>query len=223
MMIRVFGINVEGQDLTEQRWSRYCTRERMEKALGMHEERSRQLCLGAEVLLNRSLEAVGAEVPLPASYRRNEHGKPYLYPPKGLYVNWSHSGTWAVCALSDAEVGIDLQHTGKTPRESLVQKVLRPEERLFYERAPDEQRQGLFYRYWTVKESFLKALGTGFHTSLDTFYVRMGGKAPEIVRRDAGETYTCRILEFPDAEYAAAVCAKGLHEELPGKIPVELL
>lgn len=222
-MIRVFGMNVEGKDFTAKEWSHYYSKERIKKEMKLRGACEKKLCLGAEVLLNRGLEAIGAHVSLPAAYKRNAHGKPYLYPPQGLFMNWSHSGTCVVCALSDADVGVDLQHTGKVPKEALVQKVLRPEERIFYDRVLTEQKQRLFYQYWTVKESFLKALGTGFHTSLDTFYVQMEEAYPRIVQKDAKGAYTCRLLEFPDAEYAAAVCIEGAHEELPEKIPVEFL
>lgn len=218
-------MNVEGLELTESILSRYCSRERRQRAEHLRTEMSRRLCLGAEILLNRSLETVGSRIPLPAAYERNEYGKPWLLPPTDLHVNWSHSGTWVLCAVSDAEVGIDLQSMEKDPGDSLLGRLLQPEERKYYDGASETRKKRLFYEYWAVKESYLKALGTGFHTPLDTFYVRMEGegKHPGIVRRDAEEPCVCRLLEAPDRAYAAAVCVLGAQEEMAEEIPVEIL
>lgn len=223
MMIRVFAMDVQGRDFLGEQWSRYLSGERRDAASKMRQEESRRLFLGAEILLNRSLEEMRVPVSFPAAYRRNEHGKPYLLSPKGLYVNWSHSGTCVLCALSDHEVGVDLQYIGKEPKDSLVRRVLQPEERPRYDGAEEGQKRRLFYEYWTVKESFLKAMGTGFYTSLDTFWVRMEGRCPEIVRRNAGLPYTCRILDFSGGDYAAAVCVEGMHSDMEECIPIEYI
>lgn len=209
MMIRIFAMKAAGQDFTAARWNRYLSEERRAEAEKRKNEKERQLFLAAEVLLNLSLEHAGADNILPAAYRRNSYGKPYLLQNQEIKVNWSHSGAYAVCALADCEVGIDLQDMGKMPKEALVRRFLQPEERIFYENAPEEQKKLLFYQFWTVKESFLKAAGTGFHTPLDSFYVRMSGAEPKIVQRESGRNYGCRLLDFEDKNYAAAVCCES--------------
>lgn len=207
-MIRIFAMKASDQDFSLPRWGKYLSEKRREEALRRKNDGERQLYLAAEALLNRGLEAVDAGIDLPVRYERNEHGKPFLSPANGLYVNWSHSGEYAVCAVSDREVGIDLQRMDREPAVSLVKRTLQPEERRCYEDAPEQERTRLFYRYWTVKESYLKALGTGFSASLDTFYVEMDKEAPKIVQRQAGQSYACRMLAFADDLYAAAVCCE---------------
>ena len=110
----------------------------------------------AELLLNRSLEQC-TDVQTPARYHRNEHGKPYLTETPEIYVNWSHSRDYVICAISDQEVGIDLQKMDREPKENLIRKALTEEEQEFYRSVPKPERQKLFYQYWSVKESFLKA------------------------------------------------------------------
>lgn len=202
-------MKASGQDFTDVRWTRYLSDERRAEAEKRKNERDRELFLAAEILLNRSLERLNVEIPIPAAYRRNPYGKPYLDLTEKFCANWSHSGEYVICAVSDGEIGIDLQYAGREPKESLIRKVLQPEELLYYETVPAEERTGLFYQYWTVKESYLKAIGTGFHTSLDTFYVRMGGEMPEIIQRKGGGKYACRLLDFADQEYAVSVCREG--------------
>jgi 4'-phosphopantetheinyl transferase len=223
MMLRIFAMNVTGEDFTAERWKSCLSESRRNEAKKMRREKDRQLFLGAEALLNRSLKLVDAPVSLPAVYTRNRYGKPYLDKTSGIYVNWSHSGSFAICALSDREVGIDLQNTFKTPKSALVRRVLQPEEQIYYDQTPKEQRRQLFYSYWTVKESFLKALGTGFGTPIDNFYVRMEGPYPEVIQREGRDVYACRLLDFKEKDYMAAVCVKGENPEAKMRPEVEII
>ena len=79
------------------RWCKaYLSETRKQEAKKRKSDRDRRLFLAAEVLLNRSLEAVKANIMLPAAYTRNPYGKPYLLPTAELYVNWSHSGKYVL-------------------------------------------------------------------------------------------------------------------------------
>lgn len=208
MRTRIYAMNTVGNDYMDKCYAPYLTKSRRKEALKRQKPRDRQLYLAAEVLLNRALERSEADMALPAVYSRNPYGKPYLPSHTGIYINWSHSGTWVICAISDHEVGIDLQNSRREPKEAMVRRMLQPEELSFYERVPGEQRKLLFYQYWTIKESFLKAAGTGFHMPLDTFYVDMEGDFPQIVQRSGGKSFTCRLLDFADMDYTAALCMK---------------
>lgn len=146
----------------------------------------------------------------PVNFERNAHGKPFLVPPnERLYVNWSHSGEYVLCAVADRETGVDLQETSKEPRENLVRRVLQPCEKVYYEAREPKDRQRLFYQYWTLKESFLKVLGTGFQTPLWDFYIEINDSEPEIVQRINEKQYQCRLLDFADSAYVAAICCEG--------------
>ena len=208
----VYAMNITGRDYMDEAYVPYLTETRRAEAQKRRKSRDRQLCLAAEVLLNLSLELTGIDIPLPAVYHRNSYGKPYLSQHKGIYVNWSHSGDWVICAISNREVGIDLQDIRREPGEALIRRMLQPEELSYYEKASKEQKKRLFYQYWTIKESYLKAVGTGFHMPLDTFYVRMENEDPQIVQRTGEKSYICRLLDFADAGYTAALCVA---EETP--------
>lgn len=151
-MIRVFTMKAVGKDFLAASWSPYLTEERKKLADRKKGERERQLFLGAEVLLNISLQQVDARIPVRRNIREMTR-EPYLEDRQGIYVNWSHSGDYVICAVADREVGIDLQYAGKEPKESLVRKLLQPDELHFYENVPESERQRLFYEYWAVKES----------------------------------------------------------------------
>lgn len=212
-------MKASGQNFADARWNRYLSEERRTEAKKRKNEKERQLFLAAETLLNLGLEHAGIDVPLPAKYGRNPHGKPSLLPQGKAEVNWSHSGEYVICAVADCAVGIDLQDAGKEPKEALVKRLLQPKERIFYENVPAKEKKQLFYQYWTLKESFLKTLGTGFYTSLDTFYISMEKETPQIVQKVNNRSYGCRILNFADRNYEAAVCWESDQE--PGPIEIE--
>ncbi len=168
----------------------------------------------AEKLLNRSLErCIGLKTPV--HYHRNKHGKPYLTERSDIYVNWSHSGDYVVCVVSDREVGIDLQKMDREPGENLFRKALTETERKSCEGMISEDRKRRFYEYWSIKESFLKALGTGFHISLSRFEVMFLEGVPVIEQQVNDKNYACRLLSFREPGYAAAICVEdySLKEE----------
>lgn len=208
-MLRVFALKAGEHDFLEEAWKPYLSEGRKQEAARWRGESARRLFLGAEALLNRSLELVRPGIGLPVPYRRNEYGKPYLLSAADLYVNWSHSGEYALCAVADQETGVDLQYMGAALKTSLIRRALQPEELVSYEEEPEDGKRKRFYEYWTVKESYLKAVGTGFCMPLGQFYVCMDRQRPRIVQRAAEEFYGCRLLEFADRDYAAAVCCKG--------------
>lgn len=215
-MIRVFCMNVNGKDFLDSAWTPYLSEERKKAAAQRRQADARQQYLGAEALVNRALEIVGADVGLPAHFVRTPYGKPYLDTQCGLFVNWSHSGAYAVCAISDLDVGIDIQEMSKTPGERLIRRILRPSEYKEWEQEPREKQTETFYRYWAAKESFLKMKGTGFYAPLDSFAVQLRGDRAYVLELEGKEQYVCRLLPFKDPGYLAAVC--GVDKETVPKI-----
>ena len=119
-MIRVFTMKAVGKDFLAASWSPYLTEERKKLADRKKGERERQLFLGAEVLLNLSLQQVDARIPIPAKYKRNEHGKPYLEDRQGIYVRLD--GTALLHASPGAESAVGIQ---KLPVADLFHSLLR--------------------------------------------------------------------------------------------------
>lgn len=82
-------------------------------------------------------------------------GKPFLTNTKDVYFNISHCDGWVVCAISNQEVGIDIERVGYMS-DAMVKKALSENEAQLID-------QNLFYRFWTLKESYLKWCGQGFY------------------------------------------------------------
>ena len=95
--------------------------------------------------------------------RYNEHGKPFLE--HGPFFSVSHSRRYSVLAVSDNEIGIDIE-MHESPRESLMKRCFTEEEQNFAKLSTEN-----FLRIWTAKEAALKFLGTGFSFAPKSFSV----------------------------------------------------
>ncbi len=92
------------------------------------------------------------------------HGKPRLSDIPQIHFNISHSGAYAVCALSKVPCGIDIQEKKDLKNQRIFEKILSEKERKEVLSAVD--KTAAFYKYWTRKESFLKLTGRGITVDL---------------------------------------------------------
>ncbi len=110
---------------------------------------------------------------------RGEHGKPYFAnkdETPSLNFNISHQGNYAVLAgeVGDVAVGVDVMtvdyKTGNSLLEflRLMQKQFSEDEWKIMEKCnySDRETCRTFYRLWCLKESYLKATGSGLTESL---------------------------------------------------------
>ncbi len=100
---------------------------------------------------------------------QDKNGKPFYYAPSGIHFNISHSGDWSVCALSELPIGIDIEMV--QPIDLSIAKDCFTENE--FERmtgfADKNEQLDYFYTIWTIKESYLKAIGSGFSKAPDSF------------------------------------------------------
>jgi 4'-phosphopantetheinyl transferase len=99
---------------------------------------------------------------------RKSKGKPFSMDDQELYFNISHSGKFVVFAFSrDGEVGIDIERIRSIPDlEEMIARNFTAREIRFITAKPEE-RMSRFFRCWTLKESYLKAIGEGMRLSPD--------------------------------------------------------
>lgn len=82
----------------------------------------------------------------------NENGKPTL---DFCFFSISHSGDFAVCAVSDFPVGADIERIGRFKRREKYMLFTQRESEFVNERDCDNR----FYTIWTRKEAYIKAKG----------------------------------------------------------------
>ena len=117
-----------------------------------------RLLLGAYLGMNANKLKIG----------RQAKGKPISSDDPDIHFNISNSGKMAVYAFSrDSEVGIDLEHIRQIPDlDEMITKNFSTNERK-YINASEKDRNSRFFRFWTIKESYLKAIGEGMRLAPD--------------------------------------------------------
>ena len=136
---------------------------RRERILSIRFQEDKLLHLGAGLLAAHALRKAGAS-DLTQDYHENQ--KPFLAAHPGIHFNLSHSGTLAVCAVSDAPVGVDVERE-RAVNWSLARRFFHPAELAWLERSADPDRD--FTRLWTRKESYIKMTGKGLAQPLSSF------------------------------------------------------
>ena len=81
--------------------------ERRERINTAKRSETKAQLLGAELIRNAALlKATGR---CDYAFSKGEFGKPYITDAENVFFNVSHSGKFVVCAVSDAEVGCDIE------------------------------------------------------------------------------------------------------------------
>lgn len=135
-----------------------------------------------------------------------EKGKPHIENLDEVHFNISHSGHYVVCAVATTEIGIDIER---------IRKVnLRIAERFFsaseikdlmnYE---EQDRMQYFITLWTIKESFLKAIGRGLTQHLNSFTIIKKDNAYYLTGNKEAEKYSIGLHKISD-NYLMAVCSQ---------------
>ena len=132
--------------------------------------------LAAELLLHRALRDWGVQPPYEPEQAPG--GKPQL--PGGPKFSLSHSGDYALCAVSEANVGCDIEQIHPV-RHALAERFFCPEEAAEIAAAGSEEARTLrFFRLWTLKESYEKAIGLGLGLPMNAFRLQLE-PAPALV------------------------------------------
>ena len=110
----------------------------------------------AQVLLQHAL-GDGFGLPGP-DLVHDSCGRPAVAAHPEVHVSVSHCEGAVLVAASSARIGVDVEWLRPLDRFALA-RMLNPAEIDRVLRSPDPDRE--FFRYWTLKESYLKAVGTG--------------------------------------------------------------
>jgi 4'-phosphopantetheinyl transferase len=177
-----------------------------------HEDRIRSI--GTRAALRRILASRLMVSPNRLRFVTNCHGKLRLQDELGIEFNVSHSGSFAMIALSLAQqagvsseqVGVDIERY----RDSIDVKSLAA-----YVFSPLERQSGFstnedFIRRWVAKESVLKALGVGISEHLQDISVLPGKESSYRIFHNQPEwvdIHACSI-DAPNG-YAAALAMKS--------------
>jgi 4'-phosphopantetheinyl transferase len=157
------------------------------------ERHARAFVLGRAAL--RALLASYLEVaPAEVGFVYGPHGKPALAQNQDaervLQFNVSNSGDLAAYVFtSGCEIGVDVEKHRKLHNfEDIAQRFFSPAETAELLELPATERTAAFFRCWSRKEAYIKALGGGLSIPLDSFQVTLRPSvAPRMVTLGGSE------------------------------------
>lgn len=158
---------------------------RREKVSRLIRIEDQALSLGAGLLLRcAGIERISID----------ENGKPRS---PGICFNLSHSGRYALLALSDTETGCDCERKGQITLQ-LAERFFHPGEAGRVRRDASEAD-----RLWVLKESYIKCTGLGLaRQPLDSFEIDTDA--------DPVRLGDCLFFEYDEPEgYRCAVCVRS--------------
>jgi 4'-phosphopantetheinyl transferase len=133
----------------------------------------RRQCLISRMLVRTVLSSYTSHDPAVWRFVENGYGKPAIAHPEDcpLRFNLSHTTGLVVCAVSRSyEVGVDAEDCQRRlADESIAQHYFAPEEVASLEATLPDERPQRFLEFWTLKEAFLKAHGSGLSIPLKDF------------------------------------------------------
>jgi 4'-phosphopantetheinyl transferase len=134
-----------------------------------------------------------------------EKGKPYIGNLNDVHFNISHSGHYVVCAVAPTEIGIDVERIRKVNLR-IAERFFSPSEIHDLMACEEELRMQYFITLWTIKESYLKAIGRGLTQHLNSFTIVKNGESYLLTGNKEAETYGIENQQL-DPEYMMSVCA----------------
>ena len=188
-------------------------------------DRHRRRYTVAQAHLRRVLGQLTGIAPEDVRFHYEDKGKPFL--PGGPSFNQSHSEDRIMIAVAaSGRLGVDIEEIRRVRLMlGIADKNFARDEAARLHAVPPDQRQRLFFRIWTRKEAFLKALGFGLTHPLRSFSVdpapgaAQGLLAVEDLPEDPTRWYIGGVRCREGAEAALALDQAGVEIEPLGYDP----
>lgn len=204
-MIQVFVCPIESiEERLFHQLLRFLPKERQHRILRFYHNDDRLRCMIGGLLAQMQLAKQLQCEPTALNYQANKFGK-YELTNQKLHFNLSHAGKYVICAISDQLVGVDIEEKKSRDFSSFQSVWTEREKNLFQvDRLED------FYYLWTAKESYVKWLGTGLATDLNTVDIDPDGIVYHNGKKVSVRVQTIHI----DSQYQCAVCSECRVEQL---------
>lgn len=133
----------------------------------------------------------------------NDWGKPSMKNYPDIFYNISHCRNYVACVISDTHiVGVDVEDI-RDFSPYAARKVCTKKEIDSIKKSPNQNRE--FFRYWTLKESYIKGIGMGLSYSMKKANFNIRSK--EAIKTNLTD---CNFLLLENHDYVTSVCYKKL-------------
>ncbi len=168
--------------------------------------------IAAHALLRRALSRYGEIGPSEWRFDTNRFGKPSVVaeqagePP--LAFNLSHTRGFVACAIMrGASVGIDVERCERgTAGSEIASRYFAASEIRHLQACLPDQYPTRFIEFWVLKESYIKAVGSGLSLNLHSFSFDFQGESGlRFIPHDAESGWQFFLMALPDLRLAIAV------------------
>src|SRR5689334_7179358 len=185
--VHVWRIVLNQDDEKLDRFRRTLEASELERARRFHFDVHRRHFIVARGFLRSVVARYLGSQPGALRFEYGAYGKPALESGHTLRFNLSHSNEVALLAVTlDAELGVDVEHIrADFASEDIARRYFSRAEVEVFNSLPPEERVEAFFRCWTRKEAYIKAIGKGFSHALDAFDVTLApGVEPVLLRAE---------------------------------------
>lgn len=176
---------------------------------------------------------LGEEVVAPNEIRFAEavHGKPYVITPDAAKqpFNIAHTDGMVMCGVGQNHhelVGVDVERLGRQTDPAIAERFFSvPEIDYLRTKRDTAEYRNAFLKVWTLKESFIKAIGTGLQTPLADFaFVDVDTDEPkiEMLNPKLESDLNWHFFSFhPKAGFVAAVAVACRNDQPQIKLDIK--
>lgn len=171
--------------------------------------------LASQSILRDVLARFIDQSPESFEYGFGHHKKPYLID-SAVQFNMTHSQDVALYAVTlNHDIGVDIEKIKSSKYEAdIVKSNFSANEFQQYSSVTDEQQQRIaFYRGWTRKEAYTKAIGMGLYQPLDQFSVNMLSNDEPGLLEIAGSQEAAKSWRLPcfliDTDFIGAIAIQA--------------
>lgn len=182
----------------------------------------RQEYLVSRALLRNALSHYAHLPPEAWRFSSNRFGKPQLTAQASdaapLQFNVAHTHGLSICAVSStASVGVDIEHhTDNAGLLAVADDYFSPAEVAELRALPAAEQAAGFFRYWTLKEAFIKAKGEGLSIPLDSFSFSVNGDGlefhPPVDAAASRENWFFELMCLSDSYTAALAVSQPVSQ-----------
>lgn len=210
--VHVWRISLDQPFESDQHFRRMLEPDEINRASRFHFEKHRNHFIVARGFL-RSVVARYLEMrPEALRFSYGAYGKPALASEHLLRFNLSHSHEVALLAVTlDAELGVDVEHIrADFASEEIARRFFSRAEVEVFNALPQEEQVAAFFRCWTRKEAYIKAIGKGLSQALDAFDVTLAPDAAPALLRASDDDASRWLLRNVDVGegYAGALAVE---------------
>nr|WP_170950088.1 MULTISPECIES: 4'-phosphopantetheinyl transferase superfamily protein [Bacillus cereus group] len=150
-------------------------------------------------------------------FKYNEYGKPFVENFSDFHFNLSHSGEWVVCTTANFNVGIDIEKVSEIEALKLAKEFFSADEFYDISNMNSDEQINYFYDLWTLKESYIKTIGKGLYTQLNSFSIKKESRAL-ILYKNIPKNFYFKQYNI-DPNYKLSACAT--RDEFPQEIIIK--